>query len=424
MGMAGASGHAQLRSIRRWLFSQLFSRMFGRLRFGAEGTGHLVSVLALIGMAAYGLLIASVPLRAGLTYTGVATQSFALVGWVLWVGSYVWSVIRVLRGKRRQRTTKIVAISGLVWSVVLFAVLGIGFAAPPALSFSVMLLCLIGRARGAITIALLIIYFGLTTRDFNGGDVGRNFEEFALSSLIFYAIPRLVVFARDLEDTRSELAQLAVSEQRLRWARDLHDTLGHGLSVVVLKLELVERLGQKDPARANAELQGAKTLLRESIGEMQSVVAGMRDVSLDGEIANAQTILDSAGVSTSTDIAPATLDSEIAETLAWIVREGATNVLRHSDSTHCDITLRVDRGRAVLTLSNDGPAIKVTRSPSGGHGIRGMRERLNALGGRLTAKSQKDGGFVLEASVPIPAALDAVAPDDRADIDVPVEVDR
>ena len=118
----------------------------------------------------------------------------------------------------------------------------------------------------------------------------------------------------------------------------------------------------------------------------------------------------------------------MAETLAWIVREGATNVLRHSDSTHCDITLRVDRGRAVLVLSNDGPAIKVTRAPSGGHGIRGMRERLNVLGGRLTAKSAKDGGFMLEASVPLP--VEPVEPDSHVTVagvsavGVPVEAER
>jgi two-component system sensor histidine kinase DesK len=292
-----------------------------------------------------------------------------------------------------------------------------------------MLLCLSGRVRGVATGVLIVVYYGLTIKWFPlSTDAGRNFEEFALSSLIFYAIPRLVIFARQLEETRAELAQLAVSEQRLRWARDLHDTLGHGLSVVVLKLELVERLSTKDPARATEELRDARTLLRESIGEMQTVVAGMRDVSLDGEIANARTILGSAGVVTNTDIAPVTLERQVAETLAWIVREGATNVLRHSDSTHCDITLRVDRGRAVLTLANDGPAIKVTRAPSGGHGIRGMRERLNVLGGRLTAKSAKDGGFVLEASVPLPTQ--PVEPDRHVTVagaspaGVPAEADR
>jgi two-component system sensor histidine kinase DesK len=414
-------GQSQFRSVRQWFFVQI--------RMGVQSAGHLAGVLALFGMAAYGLLVASVPLRTVPTYHSSALRVFALVGWLIWVTSYVWSVVSVLRGKRRGRTTQIIAIGGLVWSVVLFTVIGQGFSAPPALSFSVMLLCLSGRVRGVATGVLIVVYFGLTTKWFPvSSDAGRNFEEFALSSLIFYAIPRLVIFARQLEETRAELAQLAVSEQRLRWARDLHDTLGHGLSVVVLKLELVERLSTKDPARATAELRDARTLLRESIGEMQTVVAGMRDVSLEGEIANARTILGSAGVVTNTDIAPVTLERQVAETLAWIVREGATNVLRHSDSTHCDITLRVDRGRAVLVLANDGPAIKVTSAPSGGHGIRGMRERLTVLGGRLTAKSAKDGGFVLEASVPLPAQ--PVEPDSHVTVagvsavGVPVEAER
>lgn len=413
MSTAGDFG-LHLRSIRRWFF--------GRRKPGAESSGHVVATLALIGLAAYGLLVASVSVRTIPLYPSVEVRCCAVAGWLLWVVSYVWSVVSVLRGRRRQSATQIVAISGLVLSVVLFATIGPYFAAPPALSFSVMLLCLSGRVRGAATVALLAIYFALTTMEFHEqSDIVRNFEEFALSSLIFYAIPRLVIFAGDLESTRSELAQLAVAEQRLRWARDLHDTLGHGLSVVVLKLELVERLADKDPNRANAELIDARRLLRESIGEMQTVVAGMRDVTLAGEIANARTILDSAGVTTSTDAVPVTLDTQVAETLAWIVREGATNVLRHSDSTKCEITLRVDHGRAVLTIANDGPAINVTSSPSGGNGIRGMRERLHVLGGRLTAKSRKDGGFVLEASVPLPAEPVWTPPELTP---VPAEVER
>jgi two-component system sensor histidine kinase DesK len=395
MGMVDA-GHVQLGSVRRLLPSWVRTA-------AAHGAGHVVSVLALLGLAAYGLLIASVSLRAVPHYPNAALQVYALIGWLLWVGSYAWSVVWILRGHRRKRITQIVSIAGLAWSVLLFGTLGTSFAAPPSVSISVMLLCLSGRVRGAITIAMLVVYFGLTTHEFPPSLVGQVVEDFALSSLIFYAIPRLVIFARDLEDTRSELAQLAVSEQRLRWARDLHDTLGHGLSVVVLKLDLVERLTEKDPVRAAAELTDARTLLRESIGEMQTVVAGMRDVSLDGEIDNARTILASAGVTAHTDIAPVALDDRVAQALAWIVREGATNVLRHSDSTRCDITLRIDRGRAVLTIADDGPAIQVTRSPSGGHGIRGMRERLQVLGGRLTATTTQDGGFVLEAAVPVPA---------------------
>lgn len=415
MSTVSASGHAQLGLVRR--------RLPAWIRLGVDGTGHVVGTLALIGLTVYFLLVASVSVRSVPTYPRLSLEVLATVGWLLWFACFVWSMVRVLRGRRRQRSTQIVVIGGLVWSVSLFAVLGQNFAAPPALSFSVMPLCLGGRARGALTVALLAGYIGLTTQKIDGPEVGLTMEQFAVTALIFYAVPRLVIFAGELEQTRSEMAQLAVSEQRLRWARDLHDTLGHGLSVVLLKLELVERLSERDPARAHAELSDARSLLRDSIGEMQTVVAGLRDLSLEGEIANARGILDSAGVGTTVDIAPVVLDEQVSQTFAWIVREGATNVLRHSDSTSCEITLRVDRGRAVLAVANDGPAIRVTRSPSGGNGIRGMRERLRVLGGRLTATSLKDGGFVLEASVPLPTVPVVAAPD-RAALDLPAEVDQ
>ncbi|HEX4722397.1 MAG TPA: sensor histidine kinase [Pseudonocardiaceae bacterium] len=398
MGVVGttSSGGGPAGPGRRW-----FRRRIG---VGPEGAGHLVGILALICTAAYGVLIVSQSIEAVHLYPNAAQRAFGFVGWVLWGGSYLWAIVSVLRGRRHVRSTQVVAVAGMVWSIVLMIVMGGPFAALPDLSFAVMALSLSGRVRGFATAVTVAVYLGLTTQEFSTvSDVRKVMVESAVTALIFYAIPRLVIFAGELEDTRSELAQLAVSEQRLRWARDLHDTLGHGLSVVVLKLELVERLSVKNPERAIGELRDARELLRESIGEMQTVVAGMRDVSLRGEIANACTILNSAGVSTTVDITPVVLDNAVAEALAWIVREGSTNVLRHSDSTQCSITLRVDRGRAVLTLTNDGPAIQVTRAPSGGHGIRGMRERLNTLGGRLTAKSERDGGFVLEASVPLPA---------------------
>lgn len=416
MSTAGTVGRVPLEAVRR--------RLPTRTRLGVEGTGHLVGVLALLGLAAYCLLVASVPIRLVPHLPGPQLRWFAVVGWVLWLGAYLWSVLRVLRGRRGRRATQIVAISGLVWSVLLFAVIGATFAAPPALSFSVMLLCLAGRTRGILTIGLLLGYFGLSAKQLPPAELGRNFEEFALSSLIFYAIPRLVIFAGELERTRAELAHLAVSEQRLRWARDLHDTLGHGLSVVLLKLELVERLRQRDPARADAELRDARSLLRDSIGEMQTVVTGMRDVTLSGEIANASTILDAAGVTTHTDIGPVTVDPEVERAFAWIIREGVTNVLRHSNSSRCDITLRADCDRTVLTVANDGPEVRATLSPSGGNGIRGMRERLAGLGGTVTTRSRPTGGFVLEASVPVAAVPVVRSPDLREVLDLPVEVDR
>lgn len=374
-----------------------------RILVGPERSGHLVGILALIGLAAYFGLIANTSFETLHLYP-LGYRVFGMIGWLLWVGSYLWSMVCVLRGQRHTRSTQGLAIGGLAWAFVLEIVMGPPFSAPPSVSVAVMLLCLSGTVRGIAGMLTLVLAAILDVQEFDTvADVRKVALSFALSALIFYALPRLVIFAGELEDTRAELAQLAVSEQRLLWARDLHDTLGHGLSVVVLKLELVERLSAKNLDRALGELRDARELLRESIGEMQTVVAGMRDVSLRGEIANACTILNSAGVRTTVNVTPVVLDNAVAEALAWIVREGTTNVLRHSDSKHCGISLRVAGGRAVLTVTNDGPAIKVTRAPSGGHGIRGMRERLNALGGRLTAKSEKDGGFTLSASVPVPS---------------------
>ncbi|SDX65525.1 two-component system, NarL family, sensor histidine kinase DesK [Amycolatopsis xylanica] len=370
------------------------------LRPGAGGTGHVVGVLALLGLATYMFLIATFPLSL-IAETQGLRQVFAIIGFVLWIGTYIYCTIAILRGNRRKRTIQVLALSGLGWSLLLFGVFGMNWAAPPALSFSIMLLCLSGKARGFATLACFALYIPITANVFHGDDIRRVLEEFALSTLIFYSIPRLVTFARELEDTRAELAGVAVSEQRLRWARDLHDTLGHGLSVVLLKLELVERLSERDPRRAVEELREARSLLRDSIGEMQTVVAGMRDTSLAGEVASARTILTSAGVQTEVKIADLDLNSSTSQALAWIVREGATNVLRHSDSTLCEIRLKAEEGRAVLELASNGPSIMTKRTPSGGHGLRGMRERLADLNGELQASGQTGGGFLLRAQVPL-----------------------
>lgn len=380
------------------------------LRPGAGGTGHVVGILALLGLAAYMALIATYPLRSLAGMSGIAERVADLIAFALWLGAYIFCTITVLRGRRHEAPMRWLSIAALAVALAGFFAFGADWAAPPALSFSVVLLCLSGRVRGITTVIALGGYLAVTLTNFDGPDVVRNAEEFALSTLIFYAIPRLVVFARELEDTRAELAGAAVSEQRLRWARDLHDTLGHGLSVVVLKLELAERLAARDHDRSLEELREARALLRDSIGEMQTVVAGMRDTSLAGEVASARTILNSVGVQTKIDLAPIELDPPTSQALAWIVREGATNVVRHSDSTLCQVRLRAEAEQVVLELSSDGKAITTRRVPSGGHGLRGMRERLAELDGELEAGVQPGGGFLVRATLPIPRCAAASRP--------------
>ena len=127
---------------------------------GIEGSGHAVGLLALLGLAAYGALVASQSIEVVHLYPTAAQRTFGLVGWLLWIGSYVWSIVSVLRGRRHTRATQAVAVGGLVWSMVLMVVMGAEFAGPPALSFATMLLCLSGRVRGIGTVLSLLAYFG------------------------------------------------------------------------------------------------------------------------------------------------------------------------------------------------------------------------------------------------------------------------
>lgn len=195
-------------------------------------------------------------------------------------------------------------------------------------------------------------------------------------------------------DSRDAKAGLAVSEERLRFARDLHDLLGHSLSVISLKSELAAKLAAKDPGRASAEMAEVRRLAAESLTEVDAAVQGYRMLDLDLELTGVRAALEAAGAqcvieASTEDLAPAT-----RALLAWVVREGATNILKHSTATRCVITL--DQG--VLEIRNDG--VHADRPDEGGSGLRGLGERMAAVGGSLRAAPTDTGEFLLRAAVP------------------------
>jgi two-component system, NarL family, sensor histidine kinase DesK len=220
-----------------------------------------------------------------------------------------------------------------------------------------------------------------------------------LFGLLLIAVRRLMELVWELEATRDQVAALAVSEERLRLARDLHDLLGRNLSVIALKSELARKLLGRDPAAAEREVRDVESVARESLQEARAAVLGLRRASLASEIEGARDALTVAGIEVTVhtgDPMPAAVEAP----LAFAVREATTNVLRHSRARRCDIALRSAGDRAVLEVRDDG--IGGTDSPERGSGLRGLGERIAQVGGTLQAGTAADGGFRLIAAVPIP----------------------
>jgi two-component system sensor histidine kinase DesK len=214
------------------------------------------------------------------------------------------------------------------------------------------------------------------------------------------AFGRVVRVNRELRATREELATLAVAEERLRIARDLHDLLGHSLSVIALKSELASRLLERDPARAAAELEEIQAVTREALTEVRGAVQGYRRLGLADSLTRARSALTAAGIDCELAEAPAALPTDVDTVLAWAVREGTTNVIRHSHARHCAIRIRADRASAALEIDDDGHANGAVGR--GGSGLDGLRERAQRVRGTLEAGARPEGGFRLRVTVPLP----------------------
>ena len=228
-------------------------------------------------------------------------------------------------------------------------------------------------------------------------------------SLTLFALGALGRANRALHEAREELAQLAVARERIRIARDLHDTLGHSLALIALKTELAGRLLESDPARAGAEVGDAERVAREALTSVRETVSGYRRPSLASELAAARAAFAVAGIDGQVDAAPVP-DGEADALLGWAVREGVTNILRHSRASTARIQVRMQEGHAELEVLDDGggrAAQDREASPTDdgtGLGLVGLRERATQARGRFEAGPLPGGGFRLALSVPIGGA--------------------
>lgn len=210
--------------------------------------------------------------------------------------------------------------------------------------------------------------------------------------------------AERLQLAHDEIEQLATIAERERIARDMHDVLGHSLSVVILKSELAVRLAELDPQRSLAEMRDVERLAREALQEVRAAIAGYRSSGLAGELANAAMALDAAGVELQQDMAGELqeLPLLLETTLALVLREAVTNVIRHARARVCSVSLqRLDSGGRQLVrleISDDG---RGSRNGEG-NGLRGMRQRVAALGGSL--EHEGDPGTRLTVTLPLEPA--------------------
>jgi two-component system sensor histidine kinase DesK len=238
---------------------------------------------------------------------------------------------------------------------------------------------------------------GVAAGDSSGAIAATVLTVVAIGTMMT-AFGRIARQNRELQATREELARLAVSEERLRIARDMHDLLGHSLSVIALKTELARKLVEREPQRAAAELEEIQSVARDALAGVRETVQGYRRMSLAHELEGARKALAAAGIDCSLGESAVELPEDVDATLAWAVREGTTNVIRHSRAQHCAIRVDSDGERAAIEIEDDGSGAGVGDP---GSGLSGLRERAQRLRGDLEAGARPEGGFRLRLTVPL-----------------------
>ena len=274
-----------------------------------------------------------------------------------------WSVIAVyafaLAGALRPQRLALATLAAIAVSIVAFGVI---FQAP-------------------LSLTLIALFFGLVVAVAN-----------------FFSA-ELTAKNAALEASQNEVRLMAAAAERERIARDLHDLLGHTLTVVAVKADLAARLIEIDPVRAKAEMQDLQATARTALADIRSAVTGMRRVALGAELAQARNALAAVDTALAVTSPDAALPAPVEEALAMLLREGATNVVRHAHASRCDVAIAIDGGDVRFTLADDGVGGPIRE----GNGLAGMRARVAALGGRLTVTGEK--GTRIEAVFPLRAAL-------------------
>ncbi|MCH5676219.1 sensor histidine kinase [Streptomyces sp. CME 23] len=360
---------------------------------------------------------------------GPPANGFALIPWLLmglgalsnlfqgktpnpWIGGlglftfnslYIYVAFRSFdKVKRRETSTRV----ALLLMFLLTTALAVGYGGNWLMFFP-----LLGLATGATVRGQwlgraglsLAVFAGVVSALREGSDGVTIAYGTFLSTMVTAAILSLSEAVRELRAAREELAHQAVEKERLRFSRDLHDLLGHTMSVIVVKSEAARRLAPRDLDAALGQITDIEAVGRQALTEIREAVTGYREGSLGTELDRARSVLTAAGVEPVVTRSGAPLAPQSEALLGWVVREAVTNVVRHSGATRCEIGVAASAEHVRLTVSDNGdgeppvpPATGV-----GGTGLKGLTERLAAAGGSLTASPGPRGGFTVTAELPV-----------------------
>ncbi|WP_443047282.1 sensor histidine kinase [Streptomyces sp. NBC_00354] len=259
-----------------------------------------------------------------------------------------------------------------------------------------------GRILGPVMFAVTALAGAIAGLDEGWDTLGIAYGTL-VSGMVTAAILALSETVKELRETRQELARAAVDQERLRFSRDLHDLLGHTLSVIVVKSEAARRIAPRDMDAALAQVADIESVGRQALTEIREAVTGYREASLAAELDRARGALTAAGIEPVVRQSGPPLPPQAAALLGWVVREAATNAIRHSGATTCEIEVRSSAERVSLVITDDGNGVGSTPP---GSGLTGLTERLAAAGGTLVGGPAPGPGrgFRVTAELPVEPA--------------------
>jgi two-component system sensor histidine kinase DesK len=368
-----------------------------RPSFGQEDQGRRSRLPSLVWPALFLFYLAQPIIQAFSAPHSAGYRAAIVAVTVVYALSYLMTIGIGFRGA--SRTFRAVAVAWLFLMPVLLALLGgsdlLVFWTYAIAAALILLPRNVGVTAGLASAVILLVTSMLET----GRASWDNAMLLVVMTMAMFGFTALHRTVAELRAAKDRVADLAVAEERARLSRDLHDVLGHSLTTITVKAGLARRVLESaaDRDRAIAEVADVEHLSRQALAEVRATVSGYRKASLPAELAGARAALRAADITADLPHAVDNVQVSLQEPFAYVLREGVTNVIRHSGAKRCEVRL----GETWIEITDDGQGSIVDNGRRNGHGLTGLAERLAPFGGTVDAGSADNGGFRLRATIPV-----------------------